>query len=99
MKVVTFDKTYWVRWVHHLPKMKFWKGKYRVITKGETICTIYDDTVLGNPKLILTGSCSCSLKDQYRKETGRILSLSRAIKDLDLADRIVFTEAYNNRKK
>lgn len=98
MKVVTFDKTYWVTWIHHLPKMTFWKGKYRVTKKGETICQVYDDTIAGSPKLVLVGSCSCSVKDNYCKETGRILSLHRAIESLEMVDQIDFIDAYNNRK-
>ena len=51
------------------------------------------------PKVLAVGSARCSLQDNYKKEIGRKLALTRALEEtsLDKHDRNVVWRAYLNR--
>jgi hypothetical protein len=84
MKVIT-DRTdeYFVTWKH-------------MISERVTECEIYRYN--GDQKITTVKEQSyCSPRDQYCKETGRKLSLTRALKTFTASTRKLFWEAYFNR--
>ena len=56
---------------------------------GKTLCFLND---------ILKGVATCSMDDHYCKETGRKVSMRRAIQDLPRQTRKLIWETYLNRK-
>lgn len=66
------------------------KGKYRILTTA-----IINPINGGVPKV---GFSDCSPKDQFCKETGRLLALMRAATPDGVAFTDVVLRAYNNRK-
>lgn len=105
MKITYRDKSYWIVWKHDLPIREHTVISTRSTKKvdakpGKTTCFIYDDTKQGEPFIIAESSVGCDSRDNYNKETGRQLSLIRAMEfaDLDKNMRRDFWNQYNNSK-
>jgi len=49
-------------------------------TSGTTVCSLLN----GEKSLLSTGNSHCSVRDNFCKDTGRKVSLGRALKVLDL---------------
>lgn len=81
MKVNVDGINYWVRWKHtRLPK--FYNTETIQITYSSeqylTTCTIETEGF----NIVATGECSNHVSDKFEKETGRKISLDRALKSL-----------------
>jgi len=61
----------------------------------------YCDIVGDNDVLISSGVATCSRRDHFCRETGRKLSLARALKNAQISkeERKLFWEKYRNMKK
>ena len=84
MKVKVNENTYIVKWTHHNngPKME-----------SKTYCFI---RLAGEDQAISTGECTCSVRDSYNRQTGRKLSLARALqKNFDRCVRQKFWDFYD----
>ena len=67
-------------------------GKWRSYA-GKTVCHIKKNKTV----TVVEGFAYQNPQDEYKKETGRKLSLARAIQDFDKSDRKIFWEAYLSR--
>jgi len=107
MRVHYQDKDYWVGFKHeHFTKLM--GGSYLddpiftsgVWAKGRTICTITAGDK-ENPIVVGYGEASCSEKDNFIKEIGRRMSLTRAL-EMSFGDnreaRKTFWETYHARR-
>ena len=104
MKVKINDtESYWVVWNYPKKEVIFNEGEPdERIEKhpiGESFCFIYDDTILGEPKLVSTGVAVCGVKDRFSREFGRLLSFERAIYEFDFDKKMKFSDAFHNRNK
>lgn len=95
MKVqINNQKSFWITW------------KYSEVENLETskisritTCKIVDDSIQGSPFTVATATSKCHENDRFVKESGRKLSLARAIKALNLpkSERKIIWETYLNR--
>lgn len=75
MKFTVNDKTYFVKWEYD----RFYDDKYKY--EEYTVCKIYDDTTsFDNP--IVESKATKAEGDRFCKNTGRKISLGRALKKL-----------------
>lgn len=75
MKFTVNDKTYFVKW-------QYTNGLSPTMTQTNvTVCKIYDNSSSYETPLI-EESCSCYITDRFNKNTGRKISLDRALKQL-----------------
>jgi len=82
MKVLIDNKLYAIKWNHGLVK------------KGMTThCYLRDN----DGKMVSLGIAKCGKKDNFCKETGRKISLTRAIKEFPKEIRRDFWKCYLNR--
>lgn len=89
LKVKIEDTVYWITWFHS--PHEFLSGN------GSTCCEVFDSPLRGvDPTWI--GFAYCSLKDKYSKETGRKLSLAKALAGWPREKRKLVWEAYHSRK-
>ncbi len=84
MKVKISDtESYWVVWNYPKKEVVFNQGEPdERIEKhpiGESFCFIYDDSILGEPKLVSTGVAVCGVKDRFSRAEGRLLAFRRAV--------------------
>jgi len=76
------------------------RSKKLVETNGYTECEVVE--IVGNHKRALSiGRASCSLHDQFNKEIGRRIALTRALKEAELEreDRKTVWTVYRGRKE
>ena len=112
MIVKTRDNVLKIRWAHiadvdkeltekSKEKMEFELKQVsdRKRVQGATRCTIMDMETEKGPAVIAITQAWCSVKDQYSKETGRKVSLTRALHHLklDKKQRTDVWHAYFNR--
>lgn len=84
--------TYRVRWEHDPPEMMMALNRCLRRIRVTTCVLTRDETVLA------TGEAACNLDaDQFRKERGRKLSLSRALRTLPIEFRRVVWAQYHGR--
>lgn len=64
-----------------------------------TTCTVWETVQDQEPQIIARGSADCCGLDNFKKETGRKIALSRAIAQLDLpkAERAEIWQQYHMR--
>ena len=64
-----------------------------------TTCRIVDDSIQGSPFHAASASSRCHENDRFIKESGRKLSLARAIRSLNIpkSERKIIWETYLNR--
>lgn len=72
MKFTVNDNTYFVKWEYLLD----FEGR-----PYNTICRVYDNETSYNTPILITGAV-CSQQDKFNKNTGRKISLDRALKEL-----------------
>lgn len=88
MKVEINGSSYFIDWRHI-------KSEVKSLSKFRTACSIRDEAL----QLVATDLAECSLKDNFCRETGRKISLTRAIRVFDKSVRKQIWEAYFNRSK
>lgn len=102
MKVQVNNKVLIVKWKHIAPENKIYSDKLKKKDKsflynnryinGSTECLIKD---VENPEVsIYSGHTYCSPLDQFNKQKGRIVSLTKAIKHLPKDVRTQFWLSY-----
>lgn len=81
------DLDAWVTWKHNrFEEPKTIEGKYNPLeVQGETLCKIAVKNENGDSQSVHFGRSSCSVNDQYCKETGRRISLGRALDKLNVS--------------
>lgn len=97
MKIqINSQKSFWIVW-----RYETLFSEYPEVGRSvRTICSITDDSIQGSPYVVATGSAMCSSNDQFVKETGRKISLDRAIRQLKLPkiERTIVWNTYLKRK-
>lgn len=96
MKVKISDtESYWVVWQYPKKEVVFNQRepdeRIEKHPNGESFCFIYDDSILGEPKLVSTGVTVCGVKDRFSREFGRLLSFERALGNLHLDYQVKYT--------
>ncbi len=93
MKVQFRGKTHWITFRYEKPSTYTKHGKLQN-HNGITHCIIETEGFYP----VASGASICIKGDRFNKETGRKLSLARALESLDKEDRTIFWDAYHNRK-
>lgn len=92
------NKMYKVRWEHETPRSFVqppWKNKL-VKINGGTSCYIEELLSISTKRLIGLAELKCYYKDQFSKETGRKISMTKALENAGFSkeERTVFWETY-----
>ena len=103
MKVLLNGDVYIVTW-HHTQWSIFPQTEIDgTKTRGETLCFIgIPSSIAGGwKKQVSSGLTRCSVNDQFNKETGRKISLTRALEKTNLtkSERAIFWQTYFDRNK
>ena len=82
MKFTVNNKTYFVKWQYAKEaKMAYIKGMPTWVEVDTTVCKIYDNSSSYTEPLI-EASCTVAVGDKFNKNTGRKISLDRALHKL-----------------
>lgn len=90
-----------LKWFHQPDRtetlISFQDGKkVETPVKGVTTCSVF--MIDGSEPLEYLGQAYCSVKDEYNKEKGRKISLTKAVENLPKETRKIIWEGYFSRK-
>ena len=80
-------ENYAVKW-QYIPRSITRNKKKGIVT--DTICLIKDNNIKADDNIIAISKTTCSIKDEFNRETGRKISLQRALNKKDLGGRTIF---------